>query len=281
MTAPQASSATALAVVGSYRQSTQRLRDQIVAFVTAVWRSLGIYRNQQMANFGQQVIPVVTGAQQQMGSLTSAYLAALRSVQRGGGFTPTPIAPDRISGAAVRNGTTPAEVYGRPFHLVWRQLGEGAAPQQAIQAGEDRAVQSALTDLQLAKTHTSQDVIAADRHASGYRRVLEGAHSCALCIVASTQRYHKGALLPIHPACDCSIAPIYGDTDPGLVLDEDTLATAHAIVQQHFGISDSAARNPDYRTLLITHEHGELGPVLAERGKPFLGARDLNREPAA
>lgn len=209
-----------------------------------------------------------------MVSLTSGYLGALRQVS-GRGFQPAPVDLKRVSGAAVRNGTPPADVYERPFHLVWRQLAEGVAPPAAIQAGEDRAVQSAVTDLQLAKTHASQDVLAADGHVVGYRRVLEGAYSCALCVVASTQRYHVKDLMPIHPACDCAVAPIYGDTDPGLVIDEDRLAAAHAEVQKQLGISDSAARNPDYRTLLITHDHGELGPVLAMRGAPFLGPHDL------
>lgn len=302
------STATQLALLLiAYQQATQAIRNQLASFVTAVWRSLGIYRNDQMARFIAEVTPVVTGAQQHMASLTAAHLAQLASVARDVPFQPVAIDPATVSGAAVRNGADPAEVYGRPFHLVWRQLGDYKQMQappadyvdRSIRAGEDRAVQTALTDLQLAKTHGARQQMASDPHVVGYRRVLEGAHSCGLCIVASTLRYRKENLLPIHPGCDCSVAPIYGYRDPGRSIEiaaRDSsgeihtigdLGDLHASIAERFGKSDAAARivpgakdgkgQPlQYKDALVIHDHGELGPVLGVRGQPFLGPNDLS-----
>jgi hypothetical protein len=132
---------------------------------------------------------------------------------------------------------------------------------------------TAATDLQLAKTHSSRFVLGGKDHVVGYRRVLEGRKSCGLCIVASTQRYHKDDLMPIHGHCDCGVEPIFGDADPGQVVDTSTLEGVHAAIEERFGVSDRSGRDPvDFRQVLVTHEHGELGPVLAVKGQQFTGA---------
>lgn len=270
---PQAAAALAAA----YQRQVNALRQSVAAYISRLWRSLGTYRQPQMHSFTRQALPVVLGGQRKVSAFTVAYLAGLQRVTVGGAGVPVAVNPQTVTGAAVRNGTAPVDVYERPFHLVWRQLDElprePGSIDQAMQAGLDRAVQSALTDLQLAKTHTSRQVLAADKRATGYRRVLEGAHSCALCVVASTQRYHKADLLPMHPTCDCSIAPLYSPDEH--VIDSETLAAAHAAVKAATGRSADDARAVDYRDFVVVHQHGELGPVLTRKGAPFLGPHDL------
>lgn len=220
-----------------------------------------------------------------MQSLTTAFLATLNGLH-GGSSTPVDVKP--VSVSAVRNGAEPAEVYGRPFHLVWRQLATAAEQvtppagyvDAAIKSGLDRATQLAATDLQLAKTHTAQQDMARNRNVVGYRRQLEGAYSCALCIVASTRRYHKADLMPMHPACDCTPVPIRGGENIDLNLDPAMLEAVHSTVAEKFGADSTAAqgirgafkdngRSVLYRDVLITHDHKELGPVLAVRGQSF------------
>jgi flavin-binding protein dodecin len=286
----------------TYQHATQALRDRLSSFVTTLWRSLGYYGQAEMRQFTGSVVPVVAGAQQQMASLTAAMLAQQQSLTLGTPFLPPALDPARVSGAGVRNGADPAEVYGRPFHLVWRQLDElpkqPGSIDQAIQAGLDRANQTALTDLQLAKTHSAQQTLAKDKHVVGYRRVLEGPYSCGLCIVASTIRYHKRDLMPLHPACDCAVEGLYGSDHVGKYVEPVTrgpdgelqvigdLGDVHSAIADRFGKSDSGARvipgakndkgQPlQYRDALIVHRHGELGPVLAVRGQPFQGPSDL------
>jgi hypothetical protein len=281
VTAPQPDQQAA--VVAEYQQQTGSLRGALEAYIVALWASLGEYRNTQMADWVGQVVPVVEGAMQHMQAVTSAYLATLSGISGG---SAVPLDAAKVGISAVRNGADPADVYGRPFHLVWRQLAaqaplDGQKVADAIKSGQDRAVQLATTDVQLAKTHTAQSQLAKARNVTGYRRQLEGARSCALCIVASTRHYHKAELMPIHPACDCQPVPIYG-TYTGTVLDSQQLAEVHGVIAQRFGADSTAARKVAaavkdngkpllYRDVLIEHKHGEIGPILALRGASFTG----------
>lgn len=289
MTQPPPVADPQAAVIAHYQQQTAATRTQLAAFITALWASFAVYRASALAEFVGQAVPVVEGAMQHMQALTSAYLATLNGLA---GASATPVASSAAVGIRdVRNGADPAIVYGRPFHLVWRQLAantplDGPKIDAAIQAGLDRAVQTAVTDVQLAKTHTARDTMARNRNVAGYRRQLEGAFSCALCIVASTHRYHVADLMPIHPACDCVPVPIFGGENIDLNLDPATLQAAHATVAAQFGADSTAAREIRgamkdngrsvlYRDVLIAHDHGELGPVLAVRGAKFTGPGDI------
>jgi hypothetical protein len=265
--------AEAEAIALAYQRHVQAQRRTLETVLRRLWASLGEYRRPQMRQFTGQAVPIIAGAQINISALTSGFLATYKQTRLGGRAVPVAVSPKRVTGAAVRNGTSPIDVYERPFHLVWRRLSDGVAPDQAIQAGADRVVQSALSDLQLAKTHTARHVLEHDKQAAGYRRVLEGARSCGLCVVASTQRYNRSDLMPMHPACDCSVAPLY-DADEQ-VIDLQRLADAHQAIRDTFGAAASDARSVDYRQLLVVHHHGELGPVVARKGAPFLGPHDL------
>lgn len=263
-------SATASAYTLASVQATTALRERLTTALGTLWASLGLYRRPQMAEFTAQAVPFVEAAMAQMSSLTTGYLAAL---SQDAGFSAVPVSVPVPTVKSVR-GVSADEVYGRPFHLVWRELHEGKSVDKAIESGMRRAVETALTDVQLAKTHTARaasDGTPITARPYWYKRVLEGTESCALCVVASTQAYHVGNLLPIHPGCDCGVEPQWTAT-PRDVLDPDLLANAHDAIQQTFGVSDSSARRPDYRKLILVQEHGELGPVLTVRGHTFTGA---------
>lgn len=295
-------------MVAAFQQATEGLRSQLEQMIAALWLALGSYRDADRDRFVAQVVPLVAAAQRQMSALTVGYHNARRTLIVGRS-RPVRVDPASVSGAAARNGVDPAEVYGRPFDHVWRELGKAnqqrdehftwAGPEderpalppdgyveRAIQGGLDRTVQTALTDVQLAKTRTSQKVMAADPKVVGYRRVLEGDASCGLCIVASTLRYRKSVLLPIHPGCDCSVAEIFGDKDPGPTINVAALLDTHKAIRERFGKHASDARlipgqkGLQYRDVLVTHEHGEIGPVLGIRGQDFTGPDDLDDKPA-
>ena len=92
--------------------------------------------------------------------------------------------------------------------------------------------------------------------------------NCALCYLASTQTYSTADLLPIHPGCDCGTAPVAAGMRAQM---DRNLSQTHEAVENRLGVSDSGGRLPDYRKVLIVHEHGELGPVLAVRDQHFTG----------
>jgi hypothetical protein len=261
------------ALIAAATSAQARLRERLRALVLGLFDGLGSWRDADRDRFVATVVPLVAGAQRQAASLMDAYLATLRADMTGDQIRPTGAIPDL---AKLRGGVPATEVYARPFADVWAELAAGRDFSQALAAGRLRAEQITTTDLQLAKTHTAQAVLESDEQVVGYRRVLTGSESCGLCVVASTQRYRRGELLPIHPGCDCGVALIIGHSDPGHVLNAGLLDQAHAAITERFGVQDATGRNKlDYRDLLVTHEHGEIGPVLARRGDAFTGPDDI------
>lgn len=246
----------------AYELRIKQVRAQVVAFVEAAWRALSSWRDGDIDLFVSQVVPVVVGGQQQIAALTTAYLAQQRATALGVPFRPFPVRPADVVGAAVRNGTQPDEVYRRAGVQVWRDLADGRTLDEAVDHGLFRATQAAETDLQLSKTHTSRAALHADAAVTGFERVLTGTENCGLCVIASTQRYFKEDLLPLHPSCDCAVRALYGDDALSQVLNRDLLEAAHDAIAERFGAVDRGGRTPDYRKLLLVQEHGELGPVL-------------------
>ncbi|MFF4478671.1 hypothetical protein ACFY1A_16875 [Streptomyces sp. NPDC001520] len=182
---------------------------------------------------------------------------------------------DSVTGKALR-GVDPTEVYTRPFKDVWTALGNGEPLDVAVERGANRLEIIAKTDLQLTRTHTVREVTA-DQPAVEYTvRELQGEYDCALCMIASTQRYHKKDLAPIHPGCDCLVKTVRADYDPGQVIDEERLEAIHDAVEAAIGDFDRGGRAIDYRKIIIANDHGEIGPVLGFRGQRFTGPDDIN-----
>ena len=168
-------------------------------------------------------------------------------------------------GAAVRNGTTLEEVYGRAVT---------ASTYNAAMA-RSRVAEAASTSVQLAMRSAATGAMAGSSRIVGYRRVLTGV-SCAFCAAASTRRYSRSDLLPLHRNCDCAVSPIIGNSDPGAVINSDLLDRMQ-----------DASHNPDYwnaRHFIVTDagrivppevkvvDHGELGPTLVAAGHHFTAA---------
>lgn len=261
-------------LIEAFGERNLRIRTSLLQFVLGTFDGLGSWRDGDIDGFVTAVVPALLGAQRQVGSLADAYIAAMLSDMLGRAVRPTGIRV--LTGAALRGGVDPAEVYARPIRTIWKALKAGRDFPDALAQGRNRALTLAGTDLQLAKTHAMRSLLSSNGRIVGYRRVLTGTRSCGLCVVASTQRYHKADLMPVHPSCDCNVAPIVGDHDPGQVINGGLLDDVHSRIQDRFGTASTTGRGPaDYRDLLVTHEHGELGPVLARRGDAFTGPDDL------
>jgi hypothetical protein len=222
----------------------------------------------------------------QTAALTDAYLASVEAAMFGTTVRPIGIRAADMTTEAIR-GVGATEVYGRAGSSVYVALSDGKGLVDAVKGGMLRALSIASTDLQLAKTHTTRKVAQERDSIVGTRRVIRGGKSCGLCIVASTQRYTKSDLMPIHPGCDCGTLPIWGQQDPGQVIDPDQLDNVHARIAERFGAYSSGARkipgvtDPttagplEYRNVLVSHNHGEIGPVLGVRGQDFTTAGEL------
>jgi hypothetical protein len=242
-----------------YAAVVKRVRQRVVDYLLTEFTRSGDYRDRDLRRFVALAVPVVLAGQRQVSALTDAYLAQVLTTTLG-----RPVRPSGASNDYPRP-TAPGEVYARPYVEVRTKLSEGLRFPEAVSAGIARLKDIAATDMQLAKTHTARESFTRNG-IQRYQRVLTGSTSCALCYVASTQTYSRGDLLPIHPGCDCSVAPVAGDFDA-----DAELRATHEAIEARFGSSDPGGRAIDYRKQLIVQEHGDMGPVLAVRGQHFSG----------
>lgn len=265
----------------AYDSQVHAIRQQITAFGQAYWDSLPHYRASAVEDMIEAVTPRVAAGQLRIADLTRAYLAQCAS-ELGWNVVLPPIDQDEIRGA---RGVDPRVVYRRPAVDVYTALAAGKPLPQAAAEGRLRLTQLIGGDMQLAKVHASrQSMRGYPEEGQFYRRVLTGRENCALCVVASTQRYYRGDLLPIHPGCDCGVQPLPPGLAVNQVIDEDLLEQVHQITADRLGVSDRGGRTPDYRKLLTVSEHGEYGPTLSwaqpkAKPKPKAGESEPPKPP--
>jgi hypothetical protein len=265
--------------------SLTRLDQRYGSAVRGVWTSvlgrvnrsfivLGSWRDADVKAFQRQALPVILAGERQISTLTASYLEQLYKAEADSAHKVS-LDLDAVTGEALR-GVAPAEVYERPFKELRRALSDGASLDDAVSRGAHRLETITKTDLQLARTHTVREV-ADDMPRFEYTvRELQGEYDCALCMIASTQRYHKRDLAPIHPGCDCLVKTVTAEYDPDQIIDDDFLSDVHDAVEAALGTFDRGGRAVDYRKIIISREHGEIGPVLGFRGQRFTGPDDIN-----
>lgn len=256
-----------------YDAQVRAVWTSVLAKMTRSWSGLGSWRGSDVAPFQKAALPVLIAGQRQVASLTTTYLERLyRDIAN----ESSRVALDfnRVTGTALR-GVDPSTVYERPFTTVWTSLSNGEPFDLALEHGTNRLESLIKTDLQLARTHTAREVTVDQPGVEFTIRVPIGEYNCALCLVAATQRYRKQNLLPIHPGCDCLVKTVKSSFDPGQVVDEARLNAIHDAVEAALGTSDRGARAVDYRKLIVSNMHGEIGPVLGFKGQRFTGPDDI------
>lgn len=246
----------------------------VLGRTSRAWSGLGSYRDADVRRFQRAALPVILAGQRQVASLTVTYLETL---YRDIAAETSRVALDLgdVTGRSLRD-VSPEDVYRRPFVETWTSLSKGEPLDVATDRGAHRLETLAKTDLQLARTHTVRAVTAQQPGVEYTVRELQGEYDCALCMIASTQRYHKKDLAPIHPGCDCLVKTVRADYDPGQVIDEERLERVHELVEDALGDYDRGGRAMDYRKIIIARHHGEIGPVLGYRGQRFTGPDDIN-----
>ena len=254
---------SATRALATYRDVQLQLRRRSAAAVATAWQRLGSYNEQDVARFVEQTRPVVEGARQASARATEVYLTSY--VDGGVQGLPTP---------QVRGGIPVDEVYRRPFVQVWTNLAEGRRWEDAVRSGQLRAVGAVNTDIQLASTHTSQMWIETQPAVTGFRRVLGPGDNCGLCIAASTQRYRRQDLLPIHTNCGCSVAPLFDGERPSRDAYDEVLRLAEPVAErQGRNVTDrrvlSRVRPGRDLADVQVREHGELGPTLTDASHSF------------
>lgn len=261
----------------AYQAAVEQVRARLTRVASTVWVGLGSYRDADIDRLVRLVVPHVQAGQVQVANLTAAYFRNI-------GATAV------VDAAAVTGGrgVPPEEVYRRPGTTIYTELSQGKPVGDAIAAGGERLVSLVMTDLQMAKVRQAKRSLSS-AGVPGFRRVLTGRENCALCVIASTQRYHRSDLMPIHPGCDCGVDSLPKGWNPDAqVIDQDLLDLTHSVISTKLGSSDYGGRDlgtgktgsrgrplSDYTDLIVTRTHGEYGPTLAWRDEKFTSRADI------
>lgn len=269
-------------LTGAYMAQVAAIRERVVVFARTLWEATAQLRDADVDRLVARLVPVVQGGQVQVANITSAYVRRLAELE---GIVPVAVPVDRATIVGYR-GVPPEDVYRRPAVTAYTALSQGKSFQDARAEGLARLVSIVSSDVQQARNRQAR----AAYSSSGFEytvRTLSGSENCALCVIASTQRYHVSGLMPIHPGCDCGERGVKAGRDPGQVIDAGLLEAAHAQIESKVGVTERRARDlghgkfdatgfSDFTDLIITHEHGELGPTLTWRQDNFTGPDDLN-----
>lgn len=180
----------------AYSLAISDLLARLLKYGLAAWGATSI-DDAGAAALAQRMAPAVTAAQVQVANLTSVFLA------RQTGTAPVRADEDLITRS---RGVDPEAVYQRPVIATRSELKQSVLNDEPVdldaarEVGAHRLESLVTTDLQLAKVHQARtSLIASER--KYYRRVPRPEGACALCLIASTQRYKIHALMPIHPGC--------------------------------------------------------------------------------
>lgn len=258
----------------AYSAQVHAIRSRLESFARSLWESSPDYRDEAIDRLVAAIVPRVIAGQVRTADLTRAYLLECAKVLGLPAHAPVVDAAQVVS----QRGVDPRAVYRRPAVTVYTALSKGKTPTEAVAAGGLRLLQIIGGDMQLAKRAQSRTTMKSCG-VKVYRRILTGHENCALCMIASTQRYWVEDLLPIHPGCDCDVGPLPDGYDPAQqVIDDDLLEQVHQTVEGAAGASDRGGRLPDYRDLVIETTHGEYGPVLEFKGTKEERRRHLQQD---
>jgi len=262
----------------NYDRQVADVRARVGSYAKRLWGGSPSYRDADADRIIALLVPRVEAGQARIAQLTDAYIARVVASELGGGIVRGTVAD--VSTEALR-GVPADEVYRRPFVTAYTELSQGSTLTAAVSAGGARLASIVDTGMQLARTHSARQ--AGERTGVElWRRELTGRENCGLCTIASTQRYHRGDLMPIHGNCDCIPKPFFGNASTQ-VIEPKLLEQMHAAVEAEFGTTDRGARfidgkgsYNDFMDLIVTNAHGEVGPTLGWRWQHFTSKSDLD-----
>jgi len=254
-----------------------------------LFTQLGSWRDSDHARYVALLDPQMAGVKLRAAQLQAAYYAEVAK-SNGVKFAPVSVRSTDLTDTVLRNGATQTEVYRRPFVSTYTALSQNKQVGAAVREGAARAFSIASSDVQLATRAAGLKQRQGNSNIVGYRRVLSGTENCSLCAIASTQRYTRDQLKPIHPGCDCGEEAIYGSFDPGQVIDPEGLDSMHEALSKQLGVTDRGARDAgigklvqyedgtrlsDLTEIIAVREHGEYGPTLTWRNQHFTGPSEI------
>lgn len=243
----------ALPQTDAHIEAQRRLREIVKQAVAASWVALGAWNEADVERFLAVAVPTVLAGQRAAVSLTDSYVADVL------GRPPLGLDASDLVGAAVRNGTAPETVYQRPFVTLWGAMGQGRSFDDGFSSALARLRSSAAMDMQLSMRAASQAIEAQDEGIYGYQRVADG-DACMFCQEVDGAYVKSADAMPLHNNCGCGLEPLIEAHPRAVFLPDGTRIRNY----QHGPLIDT----PPPETVAV-HEHGELGPVLADPNQHF------------
>lgn len=254
----------ASALAEAHREAQLRIRTGTARAVGQVWRDLGSYNRSDVGRYVAAVEPIIEGGKRR--AITTAAAFVGKSVRR----PPPEVDVGGIS-KRVRNGTSVAAVQNRPFVTTWKGLKDGKSWETATGEGLATAVSAAFTDVSLALRDALPELMKQEAAIDGYQRV-PGGDACDYCVLASTQRYTTGELMPLHNNCGCGVEIL---TDAPYRVSEYTGAKTYQSLPTDLRTADELAA--------ITNEqsYARAAKRYADRAKANRGRAAATRAEAA
>ncbi|WP_054686468.1 hypothetical protein [Microbacterium sp. No. 7] len=259
-------------VVETYAEQHASLVTSLIRILVGLWVPFRWFGRPDMINArAAQSAVYVDVATEQARLLARAYMVQMLNAID---VEPSPSAFENMY---ARSGTPIVEVYKRPARQVEHELRKALESTDATKTITERIEQIVEADLAAAARDEQQRVIDATpaEKVIGYRRVihpeLSKTGTCGLCIVASSRFYTRDDLLDLHDRCKCTVAPLTASNDPGLRLNREDLDKLYEAAGSNYA--------EDLKRISIrTVEHGELGPILVQKGHHYKDVAEVNRQ---
>lgn len=191
-----------------YQRRLAQITDPVARISRAAWDSLARHDEEDVDQYAALIARPVAAAKQATVSVSSGYYSALATTR------PPPLAARDV----------PVDFDPRvPFISFWQALGSGSVD-DALASGASRA-QAVVGDFVTSTGRQTGGIVtrSTGQTVVGWRRVLTGV-SCVWCATVATRRYHSAESADFgHDRCNCGAVPIYGDADPGVVINQPVL----------------------------------------------------------
>lgn len=292
---------TVASAVESAASKTQDVVDKATSRVRVLWDAVDPYDGNAVQEFTQRAAAVTVAAQnqvarihvasqtQQLASMgvtvrvTPQVPADVRLLARADTSTSRPrVVVDEIPDAKFEYGSrvrvtmdpeesTTLQVLNRPARAYRYQKSIGADDATASEVALQRIARVVDTNATLAQRAAEEQVLAAavdlDNPIIGWRRIIHPEVQtktgvCGLCVAAATRMYYVRELKAIHDNCNCTIAAVTEDEDPGLELNEEDFDILYNAAGETSGLTRSTFGRELKKIRYRTDEHGELGLVL-------------------
>jgi hypothetical protein len=201
-----------LAITNAYGQRLKAIERRVLEQSRRSWQNTGEF-DADYARWFEVMAPAVAAAQAANVTLTSAYLGAFESSERGRVVRPPQIDPAEFVGK-TRDGRSFEEGWTSPPIKSKVAMAEGKTIEEAAKIGFEASSNLVRLDTYAAARDAMSKVIRDSGGIIGYRRVSQGETTCGGCLAAESGDVLSDTEdFATHAGCDCVAEPVYGDVD--------------------------------------------------------------------